>query len=88
MINWSRWNAAWSGFKTSPAMIEQRQSDDLADAFMEAYDRGPAWKEAIRKSLSLIDEDSHGRILTALADAVGKLGRDPAKFELGNAAST
>jgi hypothetical protein len=37
------------------AMIEPRQTEDLADAFMEAYDRGQAWKEGVRKSLDQIE---------------------------------
>lgn len=64
------------------AMIEQRQSEDLADAFMEAYERGPAWKEAIRRSLSEIDERAREIIEPALARAIAKLDRDPAEFGL------
>jgi hypothetical protein len=64
------------------AMIEQRQTEDLADAFIEAWDRGPAWKEAIRKSLSQIDDAARARIAPALADAIRKLDRDPADFSV------
>jgi len=49
------------------AMIEQRQTEDVADAFMEAYGRGPAWKEAIRNSLSEIDDGQRQPIQSALA---------------------
>jgi hypothetical protein len=52
------------------AMIEQRQTEDVADAFMEAYGRGPAWKEAIRKSLSEIDDGQRQPIQSALAQAI------------------
>ena len=52
------------------AMIEQRQTEDVADAFMEAYGRGPAWKEAIRKSLSEIDDGQRQPIQSALAHAI------------------
>ena len=33
------------------AMIKNRQNADFASAYMEAWDRGEAWKEAIRKSV-------------------------------------
>lgn len=62
------------------AMIEQRQSEDLADAFIEACDRGPAWRETIRKSLFQL-EDSE-TIRSALAEGVRTLGRDPKEFDL------
>ena len=65
------------------AMIDQRQSDELADAFLEAYDRGPAWREAIR-GLSRLEEGSRAEIRSALAETVRQLGRDPAKLDLEN----
>lgn len=65
------------------AMIEQRQAEDLADAFMEACDRGPAWKEAIRKSMDQLEDNVRQRIQAALADGIGKLDRDPAAYDLG-----
>jgi len=68
------------------AMIEQRQTEDLADAFSEAYDRGPAWKEAIRKSMDQIEDDTRERIQAALADGIRKLDRDPAEFDLDTVA--
>ncbi|MBA1143349.1 nucleotidyltransferase family protein [Mesorhizobium neociceri] len=70
------------------AMIEQRQTEDLADAFMEASDRGPAWKEAIRRSLSEIDDRERDTVQAALARGIQKLGRDPAEFDFGGAAAT
>lgn len=64
------------------AMIEQRQSEDIADAFMEAFERGPAWKTALHDSLSQIDDRSRQAILEGLAKGVGKLNRDPGEFGL------
>ena len=63
-------------------LIEQRQTEDLADASMGACGRGTAWKEAIRKSMDQIEDDIHGRIKSALADGIRKLERDPAEFNL------
>jgi hypothetical protein len=36
-------------------MIVQHQDQAIADAFMEAWDRGPAWREAIQASLRQTD---------------------------------
>jgi len=36
-------------------MFAQRQGEAVADAFMEAWDRGPAGREAIQTSLRQID---------------------------------
>ncbi len=63
-------------------MIEQRQKEDLADAYMEALDRGPAWKEAIRKSIGQIEDEVRQRIQSALVDGIRKLERDPAEYDL------
>jgi CHASE3 domain sensor protein len=67
------------------AMIEQRQTEDLADAFKEAYGRGTAWKEAIRKSMDQIEDDARKRVTFALADGIRKLERHPAEFDLEEA---
>ncbi|WP_091918268.1 GSU2403 family nucleotidyltransferase fold protein [Mesorhizobium sp. YR577] len=63
-------------------MIEQRQSEDLADGFMEACDRGTAWQEAIRKSMSQIDDDVREKIQSALASGIRHLERKPAEYGL------
>ena len=64
------------------AMVEQRRSEDIADAFMEAFERGPAWKTALRDSLSQIDERPRRSILEGLAAGVRKLDRNPDEFGL------
>lgn len=64
------------------AMIEQRQTEDLADAFMEACDRGPAWREAIRKSIDQIEDGLRQRIRSALINGIHKLERDPDAYDL------
>jgi hypothetical protein len=64
------------------AMIEQRQSDDLADGFMEAYDRGPSWREAIGTSLSQIKDDARKKIQSAIAVSIRKLESDPTNYGL------
>ncbi|MBD9375696.1 hypothetical protein IB238_24135 [Rhizobium sp. ARZ01] len=36
------------------AMLETRQSADLASAYIEAWERGPAWQEAIRAGAAML----------------------------------
>lgn len=56
------------------AMIETRRGDDLAQAYVEAWNRGPAWREAIEASLRTLDESARGRLLDALARSLRALG--------------
>ncbi|MBP1847672.1 hypothetical protein J2046_005956 [Rhizobium petrolearium] len=64
------------------AMIEQRRTADLADAYMEAWERGPAWREAIRLGLEAFDAASSVTVRTTLGQVVKKAGVDPAAYEL------
>lgn len=64
-------------------MLEQRRAADLADAFAEAVDRGPAWREALHKSLDLLGDDTRQRIRSGLTEGIDKLGLDPADYGFG-----
>jgi hypothetical protein len=64
-------------------MIEQRRAEDLADAFTEAVDRGPAWREALHKSLELVGNDTRQRIRSGLTEGIDRLGLDPADYGFG-----
>lgn len=64
------------------AMIELRQADALADAYMEAWDRGPSWREAIVESLRSFDDAAAARVTAGIARGVGGLGGDPATYGL------
>ena len=64
------------------AMIETRQSEALAEAYMEAWDRGPAWHAAIGASLRAVGEETRARLLAPLAASVRALGVDPASYHL------
>jgi hypothetical protein len=63
-------------------MIEIRKSDALADAYMEAWDRGPAWREAIRESQRSFDGDTLQRLRDGLVKGVASVGGDPAAYGL------
>ena len=52
------------------AMIELRREEDVADAWMEAWDRGPSWRDAIKG-----EPERHGRDRT---------GSDPRRYRPGD----
>jgi hypothetical protein len=64
------------------AMIANRQNADFASAYTEAWDRGDAWKEAIRKSVGSYDDEFQVMLRKELAKGVSELGEDPADYEL------
>ncbi|HEY9214408.1 MAG TPA: GSU2403 family nucleotidyltransferase fold protein [Ancylobacter sp.] len=64
------------------AMIETRRSEALAEAYMEAWERGPAWRDAIGASLRAVSEDTRERLLVSLAGPVRALGADPVSYHL------
>jgi hypothetical protein len=67
--------------------ISPNAACDLADAFMETYDRGRAWKEAIRKSIGQIEVGVRQRVQSAFADGIRKLERETAEYDLKDMAA-
>lgn len=65
------------------ALIETRRGMDLADAFQEAHDRGPAWRDAIIAGMSLAhDHDQLGRLVGSVNSLLRKLDADPIEIDL------
>jgi hypothetical protein len=64
------------------ALIEQRQSEAIAEAYAEAWERGPAWRDAISGSMRLLDERKQPEITAALALGAKTLGFDAAELGL------
>jgi hypothetical protein len=62
------------------AMLQTRQHTELAEAFMEAHDRGPHWRAAIDASLDQLDETVLGQIHNGLRRGIDRLGADPDKY--------
>lgn len=61
-------------------MIAQHQGEAIADAFMEAWDRGPAWREAIQASLRHIDPKQLEIIRTGIEQGIKSLGHTPSDY--------
>lgn len=58
----------------------QRSHPQLAEAYMEAWDRGPHWRQALRESVDRLEAVDTVRMVLALG--IEKLGADPATYEL------
>lgn len=61
-------------------MIAQHQNEAIADAFMEVWDRGPAWREAIEASLRQIDAKDLEFICPGIARGIKSLGHAPSDY--------
>lgn len=64
------------------AMIELRQKEGLAEAYIEAWDRGPAWRDAISSSLRSYSDDEGIGLRRSLAAGVQALGAKPVDYGL------
>ena len=62
------------------AMVELRREEDVADAWMEAWDRGLSWRKAIEASLDVTDEADRTRVAVGIARGIVGLGADPAAY--------
>lgn len=57
------------------AMQQVRQGDVLADAYQEAWDRGPSWQEGITAGLSRIRDKGKEALASALGVSVDDIGK-------------
>lgn len=64
------------------AMVQLRRTDELAEAYAEAWERGPHWRDAIHRSLGAIETEAGERIRAGLATGLERLGLDPEGFGL------
>ncbi|UDF03298.1 GSU2403 family nucleotidyltransferase fold protein [Asticcacaulis sp. AND118] len=60
-------------------LIELRQGETIADVYMEAWDRGPAWRDAIGESMRSLGDAG---LASRLAESVERLGGKPAEYGL------
>ncbi|AZO47907.1 MAG: hypothetical protein EOS54_11015 [Mesorhizobium sp.] len=56
------------------ALDVTRRQDDLAFAFAEAWNRGDAWRDALRKGLNLLGPDSRDMVDLVLGTALAAVG--------------
>ena len=65
------------------ALVQTRRQDDLAEAFAEAWDRGPAWSEGITEGIALMKGGLPAVVAEGLAEGLEESGLDPADYGLG-----
>jgi hypothetical protein len=59
----------------SEALHETRQSDVLAEAYLEAWDRGKAWQEGIASGLAMMPDSGKRALAAAVGVPVEELGK-------------
>lgn len=64
------------------AMVQTRQTDALAEAYMTAWDRGPAWREAIGQSWRRIGPELAEDLRRSLAVALERMEGDAKQYGL------
>ena len=62
------------------ALIETRRSSDLASAFVEAWERGPAWKESLGSGLRYLPRTYRASVLAGLAEGLKEIGETPSHY--------
>ncbi|GHE73818.1 hypothetical protein GCM10019059_36670 [Camelimonas fluminis] len=68
------------------AFAELGMMGDLCDAYVEAYQRGPVWRELLEQGLQKLPKQEMRKVLAPLAHELEANGHDPAEFGLGHAA--
>jgi hypothetical protein len=64
------------------ALAVAKQQSDLAAAYAEAWDRGPAWRDAMLQGLAGLDPATRSALLQAVDAGLRTLGDDPGTYEL------
>lgn len=64
------------------ALVEQRQTFELADAYIEAFDRGPHWKDSLSRGLAMMIDTEAGIIVAGLRKGVIQCGKTPRDYGL------
>jgi hypothetical protein len=63
------------------ALEETRRQDDLAEVFVEAWNRAPHWRVAIQKGLNLLPEKRRKAAVTSLQNALASVGENLEGFK-------
>lgn len=71
------------------ALGETRRGDDLAEAFTEAWNRGPNWRAAIQQGLNALPERQRTSALSTIQVGLASIGAKPDGFNgTGSTAKT
>ena len=61
------------------ALAQTRHQSDLALAYDEAWNRGPAWRDALKQGLSYLPSRRGEEVRSVLAEGLKEIGEDPVK---------
>ena len=64
------------------ALTQTRRVADVADSFMEAWDRGSHWQEALTESLHALEPSDAALVTGTLTAGIAKLGGNPTEYGL------
>lgn len=64
------------------ALVEQRQTFELADAYIEAFDRGPHWRDSLSRGLAMMADAEAEIIVAGLRKGVVACGKAPRDYGL------
>lgn len=68
------------------AMHAKRRWLDLAEAWIEAWERGPAWREALGKGRAMLPDRERGLLADCMARAGREMDMDPSEYGFGTRA--
>jgi len=64
-------------------ILAEQRPDDLVEAWLEAWNRGPAWRKAMTVGHKRLDTNATDALLTAAASRASDLGFNPDEVGLG-----
>lgn len=64
------------------AIARNGLGETVADAFVEAFERGPSWREALAAGLARADRQDGPATRNAIAEGLRRTGEDPASYGL------
>jgi len=69
------------------ALIKTRRHSELAEAYAEAWKRGPSWREGIAKGMSFVNEKLLPQIMDGLNFGLVEIGGEPEEYGFEASAS-
>jgi hypothetical protein len=69
------------------ALIKTRRHAELAEAYTEAWQRGPSWRDGLTTGMGFISEKLLAPIMDGLALGLMEVGEEPEKYGVGASAA-
>jgi hypothetical protein len=69
------------------ALIKTRRHAELAEAYAEAWERGPSWRDGLATGMAFISEKLLAPIMDGLALGLREIEEEPEKYSVGASAA-